>query len=360
MLCKRYAMARAIEPDDVPHTRFGAEMARAAQRRCGPRTLVVHQTGKRYANALDGALGIGGQRYLQRIQQLLQRRLVVQRKHHVVGGLGDAVHRADGLAALRNARDECHASAKSHPREAAGKHPAGGPLPGKVAVAAHGKLHAGVAAGGQATKQVAARGAVGQFGHQCRHVGRGAIGMDQRCLGCKAPHPTAGQRRHTGKHAVLVGRQFQQHQRQRGLVEILGAAAAHPDAHGAAPVGDFGQLSSQQVEHFLRLLRVVVGDVEKAQRGCRSMAGCADLRAHLGQRHQGGHTRLRMGGVAGWKQFHESAAQDERRLSTLCASKFSVSSGWFSCAAPPSLRRLCRFSSRQRASSLRSWGWQRL
>ena len=110
-----------------------------------------------------------------------------------------------------------------------------------------------------------------------------------------------GQRRHAREHAVLVCGHIQQHDRQRGLVKVLGVVGRHAHPHGAAPVGDLRQFAAQVVEQRLGVVAIVVGDVEQAQGGRCSVVGQRHLGAQLRQHQRGGHAPLGVGGMASGK-----------------------------------------------------------
>ena len=229
---------------------------------------------------------------------------MVQFQHHVVVGCRDGVQRAHRLATLRDARQQRHLRPKGHARQTAVEHPTGCALPGHVAIAAHGKLHVGGAAGAEAAKQVAGFGAVGHFLQQLGQIGRVSIGVDQGGLGHKTAGRVARQRCHAREHAVLVSGNVQQHHRQGWLIKILGVVGRHAHPHGAAPVGHLGQFAGQIVQQFARVIGVVVGDVQQAQRGRRGIGGQRHLCAQLRQNQRSRHAPLGMGGMASRKKSH--------------------------------------------------------
>ena len=208
-------------------------------------------------------------------------------------------------------------------------------MSGQVAVARHGKLHARATAGTHPPEQVARAGALRHFIDQPRKVRGVPIGMDQRRVRSKRTAAAARQRRHAGKHAVLVWRKVQQHHGQGGLVQVLGPGGTHPHAHGATPVGDLGQLGGEHIQQRRRLGRVVVGDIEQAQGGRGGVPRQSHLRAQLRQ-HQGhGHAPLRMGGMGGGKSLHGPSCGAGRCVlgSTLNRSSCALPS-WPGCAWP--------------------------
>ena len=150
-----------------------------------------------------------------------------------------------------------------------------------------------------------AGGAFGHFGHQFGDVGGLAIGMHQGGLGDEPVGPLhRRQRRHATEHAVLVGGQVAQHDRERRLIKIFHLVGGNADAHGARPVVHFGQLGAQVVQNVLSVAGVVVGDVEQPERGLGCVIGQGHLGAQLRQHQRGGHAPLRVGGVGVGKELH--------------------------------------------------------
>ena len=128
--------------------------------------------------------------------------------------------------------------------------------------------------------------------------------MHQGGVGLEAHGVAHPQRRHTGKHPVLVAGQVAQHDGQPRLIEILGIVDGDADADRASPVGDLGQLGCQEIQDLLRRRRVMVGDVDQRQAGRHGVSGLRQLATQLGQ-HQGSrHTPLRVGGMAVGKTVH--------------------------------------------------------
>ncbi|MNS94042.1 hypothetical protein D3C72_1282450 [compost metagenome] len=307
------AAPRRVEADDVAHQHVGAQVAGAADAVAAR----VGQADQRVAHGVDGFLR-PVERHLQVGQQHVERWLAVERQQQVAVGLGDlALARAAGaqrLAALRDARHQPHALAEHHARQAAREHATRRTVAADVAVAADRELQRPAAAGREPAEQVAGVGAARHLADELAQVGRGRVGVHERGVRLEAAHFGAAQRRHAREHAVLVAGQRAQHQAQAGLVEVLGVVGRHADADGARPVGDLGQFGAQVIEDLLRLGRVVVGDVEQPERRVRRVIGQRHLRAQLGQHKAGGHAPLRVGGMAGGKQFHGAYRPVRRRL----------------------------------------------
>ncbi len=297
----RYRVAAGIEADDVPHHHVGAEVPGAPDG-IGAGFGQAHQGRAQRRHR--------GLRLVQRdagvAQQHVQRGLAVQLDDQVGLGIGDHPLRRHRLAALRHPRHQRNVGAESDARQAAAKDPAGCPLALDVAVAANGELHRLGAAGRQPAEQVAGGRALRHLRDELGHVRRAGIGMDQRGVRLESHAVPHGQRCDTGKHAVLVGRQRAQHHGQRGLVEILDVGRSDADAHGAGPVGHFGQLGPQVVQDVLCHLRVMVGDVEQAECRGPGVVRQGHLRAQLRQHQSGCHLPLRMGGMAEGKELHRA------------------------------------------------------
>ena len=185
-----------------------------------------------------------------------------------------------------------------------------------IAVAGNGKLHRFRAAGRQAAKQITRGRAQGHLRDQLGQVGRRRVRVNQGGVGLK---PEA-KGRYAGKHPVLVGRQLAQHQRQRGFIKILHVVGRNAHAHRAGPIGDFRQFGTQVVQDVLRLLRIVVSDVEQRQRRRAGIAVQRHLGPKLRQHQAGGHLPLRVGGMAVRKQFHRQV--DRGRISCFGPSFF--------------------------------------
>ena len=165
-------------------------------------------------------------------QQRVQGRLVVQRDHHVIPCLGHHPDFGYRFAALGYAGNQIHLRPKGHAAHATAENTLAATMARQRAVAGQRKLHAAAPAAGQAAKQVTAFGAPRHVAQQLGDIGGGRVHMQQRGLRLKPQI----QRRDTGEHAELVARYFQQHDRQRWLVEILHIGRGNTNSYGTGPV----------------------------------------------------------------------------------------------------------------------------
>ena len=203
-------------------------------------------------SSVRGSSSVGA----QVAQQAAQRRLAVQRQHAVALGRGDLAHRPDRLAALGHARQQRHVLREGHARQPA--------LPHAV-----GDVAQAVARRGQAAEQVAGGRALAHLQQQVGQVGGARVGMHQRAEGVDAR-----QRPRTGEDLEALARQLGQHQHQRRLVEVLHAAGRHAHAHAADP-GDARPALAQRGQQAVGLRRVVIGEVDEAQRRFAAPRRCA-------------------------------------------------------------------------------------
>ncbi len=178
-----------------------------------------------------------------------------------------------------------------------------------VAIAAHCELQGAMTAGREAAEQIPRGGAGRHFSDQFGHVGRARIRMDEGRVGLE-PHTVANrQRSHARENAVLVGRQFAEHDGQRRLVEVLDVRRRNTHADSAGPVRDLRQLGAEMIEDFLGVAGVVVRDVEEPQRWTAGVVVQGDLRAKLREDQPRRHLPLGMRGVTERKQFHDGSGR---------------------------------------------------
>jgi hypothetical protein len=179
----RHAATRRVEADDVAHPDVGAQIAGA------PNAVAagLDQADQGGADRIDRLLG-GIERDPQIGQQDVERRLAIERQQQVAVGLGDLALARDRLAALRHARDQPHALAEHHARQAAREHAADCPMAADVAVATDRELQRADPPRGQAAEQIAGVGALSHLGDQLAEFRRPRIGMDQRRVGREAAH----------------------------------------------------------------------------------------------------------------------------------------------------------------------------
>ena len=273
-----------VQPDDVAHDHVAAEVAGAAHRIAAIGVGPVHQPHQRGANGGQCFVRLV-QRHPEIAQQHVERRFAIDLGHYIAVGAADAAQPGHRLATLCYARHQRDAGAERDAAQTPAEDPARGALAADVAVAAHRKLDRTGAAGREAAEQVTGGGAGRHFLDQLGQVFGGAVGVHQGGTGFK----TRVQRRHAGEHAVLVGGQFAQHHGHRRLVEIFDVVGRQPDAHGAGPISDAGQLGAQMVQDLLRGAGVMVGDVEQRQRRDAGITVQGHLGAQLRQHQASGH-----------------------------------------------------------------------
>ena len=238
LFADRDAFTRGVQPDDVAHPGVDTELPGTADQFQRATVAGVEHADERPAHRLECLLR-SFQAHPGFSEQGLQGRFSIELEHHVVIRLGHRMDPAQRLAALGDPRLQLHALTESNARKAAAKNTAGATLAADVAVASNGELHCGIATGGQAAEQVSGGRAVGHFGHQLGDIGCLCICVQQGRMGFETTGGERSQGRDTRKDPVLIGRQFAQHDAERGFVQIFRVVDRDAHTDGARPIGDF-------------------------------------------------------------------------------------------------------------------------
>ena len=209
------------------------------------------------------------ERDLQVGQQHVERGLAIEFEQQVAVGLGDlALAGETRLAALRDARHQPHALAEHHARQARPRtrRPR---RRGRGCCRCRRSRTAASRRGPRTGRRTGSRCRCDRPSRRSARRVRASRGSACTSAVCAAKplisELASGATPENTRYWSLGS--SHEHHAQRRLVEVLGVVGGDAHAHGAGPVGDLGQLGAQVVEDLLRVGRVVVGDVEQAQRG---------------------------------------------------------------------------------------------